>query len=104
FSDIAPTQIYTLSLHDALPIYASNNEPEKHHYMLFLVQFHIHDEGISNPFLHREYQIGLPNIWYSWLYTPNAIPGNHLPKVMSKDRKSTRLNSSHVKISYAVFC
>src|SRR5436309_6990409 len=31
---------------------------------------------------------------------PIAIP----PKVLGRDRKSTRLNSSHVKISYAVFC
>src|SRR5690606_39288126 len=29
---------------------------------------------------------------------------DHLPVVRSQDRKSTRLNSSHVKISYAVFC
>src|SRR5690606_7573251 len=35
----------------------------------------------------------------------NAHDGARLPDVVSrKDRKSTRLNSSHVKISYAVFC
>src|SRR5690606_42067811 len=28
----------------------------------------------------------------------------HLPETLERDRKSTRLNSSHVKISYAVFC
>src|SRR5690606_40064051 len=33
-----------------------------------------------------------------------AIPVNMARHVMSEDRKSTRLNSSHVKISYAVFC
>src|SRR5690606_40024403 len=30
--------------------------------------------------------------------------GDGLPAVVTVDRKSTRLNSSHVKISYAVFC
>src|SRR5690625_7023829 len=30
--------------------------------------------------------------------------GNHEPSVYAQDRKSTRLNSSHVAISYAVFC
>src|SRR5699024_11937507 len=34
----------------------------------------------------------------------NAIFGQTGPKVGSLDRKSTRLNSSHVSISYAVFC
>src|SRR5207249_10080500 len=29
---------------------------------------------------------------------------DHRPKIIAKDRKSTRLNSSHVSISYAVFC
>src|SRR5436309_8861007 len=32
---------------------------------------------------------------------PNAVPSTHW---LEGDRKSTRLNSSHVKISYAVFC
>src|SRR2546430_13585264 len=34
--------------------------------------------------------------------TPDAVPG--LPTVCRVDRKSTRLNSSHSQISYAVFC
>src|SRR5690606_41187016 len=33
-----------------------------------------------------------------------AITAMDLPRVTVQDRKSTRLNSSHVKISYAVFC
>src|SRR5690606_41842230 len=36
--------------------------------------------------------------------TPGMILGVALPHEHVKDRKSTRLNSSHVKISYAVFC
>src|SRR5271165_7471387 len=58
FNDTATTEIYTLSLHDALPI---------------------------SPI-----RWWLPPLWH-WRSLPS-------------DRKSTRLNSSHVKISYAVFC
>src|SRR5215471_19505135 len=60
FNDTATTEIYTLSLHDALPISGGHS---------------------SCPACHA-YQ--------------------HGPR--ETDRKSTRLNSSHVEISYAVFC
>src|SRR6202162_2196725 len=66
FNDPATTEIYTLSLHDALPI---------------------------------------------WILRPRARPGRRdrfqrLPRRSQtfRDRKSTRLNSSHHSISYAVFC
>src|SRR6266700_6934039 len=67
FNDTATTEIYTLSLHDALPICAGTSA--------------------SNP----DFESGV-------LITAN-VPGSP-----TADRKSTRLNSSHVKISYAVFC
>src|SRR2546430_9831470 len=69
FNDTATTEIYTLSLHDALPI-----------------------SDCSRP--------GGPAIW-----SPGH-PGNGRGRVAvgSGDRKSTRLNSSHSQISYAVFC
>src|SRR5690606_41324963 len=35
---------------------------------------------------------------------PRERPSSSRPRATSRDRKSTRLNSSHVKISYAVFC
>src|SRR5439155_26442151 len=70
FNDTAPTEIYTLSLHDALPIW--------------------------------------------WCAQGSAARGNPKPaccnrkrrraRSPARDRKSTRLNSSHVAISYAVFC
>src|SRR6267143_5246305 len=62
FNDTATTEIYTLSLHDALPICRlAANEP--------------------------------------WSYSsPQPVP------LTPADRKSTRLNSSHSSISYAVFC
>src|SRR5215216_6916316 len=63
FNDTATTEIYTLSLHDALPI--------------------------------------------SWCCVPPP-PWTHgqsvFPASAPRDRKSTRLNSSHQIISYAVFC
>src|SRR3712207_7070295 len=74
FNDTATTEIYTLSLHDALPIC-------------------------------RRAQSALT---YSYPSTPaglaNHLPGRFLFRTASRDRKSTRLNSSHANISYAVFC
>src|SRR2546430_7244411 len=65
FNDTATTEIYTLSLHDALPISFRRGS-------------------------------------YSWRTTRSCIE----PSIgcFQVDRKSTRLNSSHSQISYAVFC
>src|SRR3989442_3361458 len=63
FNDTATTEIYTLSLHDALPIWLC---PLGRH---------------AGP-----------------------GPGRAPAAQRGADRKSTRLNSSHVRISYAVFC
>src|SRR5690349_24172633 len=65
FNDTATTEIYTLSLHDALPISATRARRYR---------------TTSGP------------------YRPGRPTGS------PQDRKSTRLNSSHVEISYAVFC
>src|SRR3972149_9535212 len=63
FNDAATTEIYTLSLHDALPIWLASRllRPRPAYWLLYPVTFYL-------------------------------------------DRKSTRLNSSHSQISYAVFC
>src|SRR5271163_5199485 len=61
FNDTATTEIYTLSLHDALPISAGN-------------------------------------------YLGDAAHPRRHHRRRARDRKSTRLNSSHDQISYAVFC
>src|SRR2546422_6790819 len=66
FNDTATTEIYTLSLHDALPISKARSSPNA---------FPLSKLHRSNP----------------WSPT-------------TRDRKSTRLNSSHGYISYAVFC
>src|SRR5207253_7840070 len=82
FSNAPSTpKIYTLSLHDALPIYAGN--PEEH----------------DRCRQHRLFTEQLPHAGY--LRRPQPRKRGHL---RVQDRKSTRLNSSHVAISYAVFC
>src|SRR5438874_6751337 len=73
----APPEIYTLSLHDALPI----------------------SDGIFH--LAHKAPVGVAGIQ---LAARTAMHGNHLNARLLRDRKSTRLNSSHVEISYAVFC
>src|SRR3989442_11840002 len=73
FNDTATTEIYTLSLHDALPIYRGRHGRG-------------HDRGRLRLLeARRARRAGRP---------PEG----------ARDRKSTRLNSSHVRISYAVFC
>src|SRR5215467_15403833 len=67
FNDTATTEIYTLSLHDALPIF---------------------------PGARRYRRL---RICPAGSHARNTRPHG-------KDRKSTRLNSSHLVISYAVFC
>src|SRR3712207_9229916 len=81
FNDTATTEIYTLSLHDALPIY-SNLAAES--------------RGRAGRASHRRVAIaGIHRLRTSH----RSAPG-----VAETDRKSTRLNSSHANISYAVFC
>src|SRR3712207_8646221 len=75
FNDTATTEIYTLSLHDALPISC------------------------------RAYGSGadcIPSDWFS--HTVDGLAFAPDGRLFISDRKSTRLNSSHANISYAVFC
>src|SRR3712207_8843210 len=88
FNDTATTEIYTLSLHDALPILRERGA----RICPFPVTL---DEAASvlRPFAH----------------TTNSRPAGGYAQAASEapileDRKSTRLNSSHANISYAVFC
>src|SRR3712207_7569472 len=78
FNDTATTEIYTLSLHDALPI--------------------CHFFSIS-PKLYSIVIIFLFIVIYI-LFPMNG----QIYMFIFRDRKSTRLNSSHANISYAVFC
>src|SRR5947208_5485459 len=70
FNATPPTEIYTLSLHDALPI--------------------CNDLVLRDPAVSRRHA--------------RISVGDGVVVVVDQDRKSTRLNSSHQIISYAVFC
>src|SRR5690606_40797465 len=90
----ATPAIYTLSLHDALPISKSNCEQEERR----------NDRKTRHP----QQADRLPALDFRIPRFPpfqlrQAGDRHHLV-LHSGDRKSTRLNSSHVKISYAVFC
>src|SRR5690606_41284375 len=55
--------------------------------------------GLINPMR------GLSRVGYAQAWRRGSLPGDAPPAFFAtRDRKSTRLNSSHVKISYAVFC
>src|SRR5258707_6334720 len=91
FNDTATTEIYTLSLHDALPISTCSNRTSST------------DGGQGSAVVGHHDLIGNsqgPNFWNYSHKTPGCSQAN-LQRV---DRKSTRLNSSHANISYAVFC
>src|SRR5258707_7234947 len=87
FNDTATTEIYTLSLHDALPICSS---ARLLHQRLFDVEL-----ALTNiaRFAQAMARSGLP--------APQRFEAR---LALREDRKSTRLNSSHAHISYAVFC
>src|SRR4051812_50185674 len=65
FNDTSPTEISTLSLHDALPIFRAAGVPR---------------------------------------WVRRVVGADRQLSRLHQDRKSTRLNSSHMSISYAVFC
>src|SRR2546422_11599306 len=88
FNDTATTEIYTLSLHDALPIF-----PRAAQYVLNKAQ-EIEALAAKYGTARDMFYIGR-HVNY-----PVAMEG----ALKIKDRKSTRLNSSHGYISYAVFC
>src|SRR2546430_16063441 len=79
FNDTATTEIYTLSLHDALPI------------------FGVLDAGLELQLVRR----GAGGRAHARIASSTAGVS---ASVANTDRKSTRLNSSHSQISYAVFC
>src|SRR5436309_6524094 len=81
------TEFFTLSLHDALPIFADDIEEGEH------ARFGaIDDAGFELLEVAPARASGVGD------------GGDAGAKGEAIDRKSTRLNSSHVKISYAVFC
>src|SRR3712207_7191561 len=86
FNDTATTEIYTLSLHDALPISAVAWVSWKPSGPV---------QALAPPELSTTARARSPAS--TWRLHCTGAAGE-------RDRKSTRLNSSHANISYAVFC
>src|SRR2546427_4716016 len=86
FNDTATTEIYTLSLHDALPICRPALWPSQ--------------QAFRDPW---RAAAGARHAWA--VVSEDAAHACRAPAAARQgDRKSTRLNSSHSQISYAVFC
>src|SRR3712207_7417829 len=92
FNDTATTEIFTLSLHDPLPLFPFDHaprvlgvDPEVVVVAVRRGDLHERGAGVARP-PHTEVQ---------------HVDGVRVDRL---DRKSTRLNSSHANISYAVFC
>src|SRR2546430_14953498 len=85
FNDTATTEIYTLSLHDALPISPASKRCSGRAAICGRILARL--VACLEAFLTqgRPFYIFMRPLW-------------------TRDRKSTRLNSSHSQISYAVFC
>src|SRR5699024_12711750 len=98
--DPAAPSLHTLSLHDALPICCRRRQGQEHAAFSWRPPY--------TPFLGAFFQV-----YTGRMYAIITTTGKDRPGVIAAvakaaadegDRKSTRLNSSHVSISYAVFC
>src|SRR3712207_9336069 len=86
FNDTATTEIYTLSLHDALPIFQPVGRGR--------ARRRASDRARAPARVSRRVRGGRDRRGTAARHARGA----------ARDRKSTRLNSSHANISYAVFC
>src|SRR5690606_41858573 len=91
-TDTAPTDPYTLSLHDALPIFVD----------LFGECLVLLRQIAAHGVLEIAHRICGPGMLLA-AQAQHVLTAD-VERLAIEDRKSTRLNSSHVKISYAVFC
>src|SRR5690606_40533689 len=92
----APPQLSALPLPDALPTFTAFarwlETPAEH-------------GGAATASLLRDAGTGDIEAWFAARHADSrATTANRSLAALRRDRKSTRLNSSHVKISYAVFC
>src|SRR2546430_1948135 len=83
FNDTATTEIYTLSLHDALPISHKDKDRAR---------------------VAAIFRIVLAAMSFCTSARASCARADVQNNIAARDRKSTRLNSSHSQISYAVFC
>src|SRR3989440_6663679 len=96
FNDTATTEIYPLSLHDALPISPAGRSVPAIHCLRAAAGVALGTNQVqSAPSSMRR---------RGWRCTPAAMHMWQPAATAMRDRKSTRLNSSHDQISYAVFC
>src|SRR3712207_8780812 len=91
FNDTATTEIYTLSLHDALPISRSVTPHSGTKHLERSLAVVADQPGV---------EIGLERLDA----IEQLLVHRRAEEPLQQDRKSTRLNSSHANISYAVFC
>src|SRR3712207_8574843 len=91
FNDTATTEIYTLSLHDALPISADRKQAARKQ----AARKQAEQKQAEQRLVERRRGERRRRGTAQWDQQAPRPPG---------DRKSTRLNSSHANISYAVFC
>src|SRR3989338_8092267 len=135
FNDPAPTEIYTLSLHDALPILVANAQRQSQPLSLVLLDIdffkRINDRSEEHTSeLQSQFHLVCPlllflmirrpprstlfpytTLFRSWWPTPSGRANRYRwycwistsSSGSTTDRKSTRLNSSHSSISYALF-
>src|SRR5690606_42113499 len=97
----APPDPHTPSLHDALPIWGGDEtliviSSHLSHYLPYVEARQV-DQATVQSILQLEQSITHDQAC-------GGMPINGLILAAQRDRKSTRLNSSHVKISYAVLC
>src|SRR5260221_7736193 len=92
FNDTATTEIYTLSLHDALPIFIGLFKRWFHRWALLAGLLAGIVYGVVVAYQQKKTD------------ATGKVLQQHFGNQVAQDRKSTRLNSSHTVISYAVFC
>src|SRR5204863_3376925 len=96
----ATTEVYTLSLHDALPICRRGLRRAR--------RAAPRATAASRRQRHVPRQAGGPEPlrgrWRALSGAARQLTWEECERIHTGDRKSTRLNSSHVEISYAVFC
>src|SRR5690606_41160310 len=96
----APTTVYPLSLHDALPISAHRLQRAE-----IIAQVALDARyGALRQVGRLLYQLEKGGARHEQGPAIGDGSDGHRARLAEEDRKSTRLNSSHVKISYAVFC
>src|SRR5690606_40031597 len=96
-NDTSSTEIYTLSLHDALPILDK---------LISFLSSDSYNGSMTDSYIKSQ----IVHFYFVYIHPYYDVNGR-TSRTLSmwylfekEDRKSTRLNSSHVKISYAVFC